>query len=122
MSKGQLSEATELAEKVAVMKRSAQWVAHVGLMYGLAGRRDDASRILAELTDLANRTYVSPLAFATVHMGMGDVENWRTMAQASLEERNSLLVFLNAPWNDSVRNDPFFDELRRKVGLPEPRA
>ena len=54
-----------------------------------------------------------------VYLGLGDLENWRKMMQACLEERNSLLIFLNcAQWYDSVRGDPFFQELVTKVGLP----
>lgn len=120
LAKGELATALELVEKAASMTTHAQWRAHVGWMCALAGRRDEAARILAELTQLASRTYVSPFSFATVHVGTGDIDSWKTMMQACLEERNGLLPYLDAPWNDPVRHDPFFAELRRKVGLPEP--
>lgn len=38
--------------------------------------------------------------------------------RACLEERNGLLTYLDGPWNDRMRYDPFFAEVRRTVGLP----
>ena len=32
---------------------------------------------LAELSELATRTYVSPYAFAVVHRGLDDMESWK---------------------------------------------
>ena len=73
---------------------------------------------LAELSELATRTYVSPYAFAVVHRGLDDMESWKKIMQASFEERSRLLVYLKcASWDDSVRSDPFFQELVRRVGL-----
>lgn len=115
------------AEGIAVLEQTTKeihhphFLAHNGLAYGLAGRREDALRVLDELTGLAAHSYVSPISFAFVYQGLGDRERWRAMMQAAFEERNGFLALLNAPWNDSVRDDPFFAELRRKVGLPERR-
>jgi len=119
-AKGQLSEAIDTAERGAsIGQHPYYWIVVKGYFHGIAGRRNDACRILEELKEIASRTYVSPGQVAFVHLGMGDMENWRKMMQASLEERDFILVYLKcAPWNDAVRSDPFFDELVRKVGLP----
>ena len=92
----------------------------VGIAYGFAGRQDDAARILDELNSLATHSYVSPFSFAMIYQGIGDRERWREMMQASLHERSGLLTALNSPWHDGIRDDPFFAELYRQVGLPEP--
>jgi len=75
--------------------------------------------VVDKLADLARRSYVSPMSFAIVYQGLGDAERWREMMQAALDERNGFLPLLDAPWSDPMRDDPFFAELRRKVGLPE---
>lgn len=121
-ARGEFLQAIDLMEKAASFMHHPQWTAHVGMVYGLVGRFDEAAAVLAELTELAKTSYVSPFSFATVYLGMGDVENWKRTMLACLEERNALLVLMDAPWNDSVRHDPFFAELRSKVGLPEPRT
>ena len=117
---GEVAEATALFERAAAMTQHPHWTACVGWMYGVAGRRDDAVRVLAGLQELAHHTYVSPLSLSAVYQGMGDLANWKRVMEASLEERNGFLPYLDAPWNDAARRDPYFAELRRKVGLPEP--
>jgi len=74
--------------------------------------------MLHELTELAQHAYVSPQAFAWIYQGLGDMESWRKTMHACLEERSGLLALLYAPYYDSVRSDPFFQELVRNVGLP----
>jgi hypothetical protein len=88
-------------------------------LYGCAGRKDDALRLLGELQEVSKRMYVNPFFFAIVHLGMGDTENARKMMQAAFEDRSTWLVGLKvAPVWDRARSDPFFQELVRKVGLP----
>ena len=120
LAKNEFPEAMAAMEQCAQVFPHPHWVAHKGLVYGLAGRHEDAARILQELVELARRAYVSPMSFAIVYQGLGDMPRWREMMQACLDERSGLLATMDAPWNDSVRQDPFFAEVRRKVGLPEP--
>ena len=118
-AKGQFKQAIKYLEKSVSIFPHPFRIANLGMIYGAAGRQADAARILEELTELSRRAYVSPLAFATIHQGMGDVENWRKTMQASFEERSGLLAYLkSAPWHDPMRSDPFFQELVGKVGLP----
>jgi tetratricopeptide (TPR) repeat protein len=117
----------EFAEGITAMEHAESvaphhiFIAWVGYAYGLAGRRDDAVRILDQLKSLASNSYVSPYSFSMVYQGIGDRERWRELVKASLHERSGLLVNLDcAPWNDCIRGDPFCAELRRQIGLLEP--
>lgn len=121
IAREEFAQATELIERAAAVTPHLHWKAHVAYVYGLAGRREEALRILNSLETAASSTYVSPFSFGTVYLGLGDIANWKRAMEECLQERNPLLVFLNAPWNDVVRDDPFVTELRRRVGLPEPR-
>jgi non-specific serine/threonine protein kinase len=122
-AKNEVVEGIPFFEKAASIFPHPHWIACKGWIYGRAGRRDDALRLLDELTDLSRRSYVSPQSFAWVYLGLGDLEPYRRMMQASFEERNGFMTLLHAPWNDSVRSDPFFQELVRKRGLDDrPRA
>jgi serine/threonine protein kinase len=93
--------------------------AHLGWLLAIAGRRSEAAAILAELTQLSARAYVSPHSFALVHAGLGDAQAWGAAMRASLDERCGLLVFLKrAAWNDAMRRQPLYEELAHRVGLP----
>jgi serine/threonine protein kinase/tetratricopeptide (TPR) repeat protein len=118
LTKGLVAEAVACAETAATIHPHPMFLGYKAVFYVQAGRRDDAMRILEELTDLARRSYVSPYPFAIVHQALRDWEPWKKMMQASLEERAAILVTLNMPWNDDVRLDPFFQAIVRQVGLP----
>ena len=117
---GRLAEAVVSAERASALNPRPHWIALKGWLYGLAGRRDDAVRVLDELKEYAGHSYVSPISMASVYVGLQDWDAWKTHMQAALEERAGLLILLHAEWNDaSVRSQPFFSELVRIVGLPD---
>jgi serine/threonine protein kinase/Flp pilus assembly protein TadD len=118
-AKGQVSEAIRYNEKAVSLFPHPFWRGYLGGLYGLAGRRDDAIRVLEELKDLASRAYVAPLSFAMIYQGLGDVENWRKTMQASIDERSGLIPYLKyAVWYEPMRSHPLFQEFVQKVGLP----
>jgi TolB-like protein/Tfp pilus assembly protein PilF len=114
----------EHPEAIAVITRAHSlnphplWHASLGLAYGLAGRHDEARRILGQLEDAARRSYVSPFAFVLVYAGLGEMDAWRAMMRASLDERTGLLMWLMPPVHDCVRAHPYFQEFVREAGLP----
>ena len=117
--KGELTKAIEYAEKAASVVRLPLTLSMQGWIYAVAGRHDDAIRVLDELQQLARNTHVAPIHFATIHAGIGDVEAWRKAMLDSYEERSNGLVFLKAfPQFEPMRSDPVFQELVRKIGLP----
>ena len=116
LARGQFEEAVDYIEKTP--SEHPFWLALKGQHYGFAGRRDDALHVLDQLKDRAQHSYVSPYAFVWVYHGLGDLQSLKTAMQASIEERNGLLIQVNAPWNDSIRQEPFFQEFVRKLNLP----
>ncbi|MBI4486755.1 MAG: tetratricopeptide repeat protein, partial [Acidobacteria bacterium] len=117
---GRLDEAIAAMEQsVARTDQPFQKYGNTGWIYGVAGRRQDALRMLDRLTEVAARSYVSPNCFAQVYCGLGDGDNWARTMRASLEERSGLLVFIKcAAWCDPMRSHPYFEELLRHIGLP----
>ena len=112
-------EAIECIEKATSGHVSTHVIALKGWYYGLAGRRNDARRIFAEISAMAGSRYVSSFSMAFLHLGLGDLESVQKMMQASIEERNGICTLLHAPWFDDVRSEPFWDDLVRQVGLPQ---
>ncbi len=90
---------------------------------GAAGRADAARQILDDLTKLAKQKYVAPYFFAGIHIGLGEHERAIEYLQKCYEEHSHWLIYLHLdPSMDDLRDNPSFQDLLRRVGLPTPTA
>jgi len=86
---------------------------------GAAGKTENAIHILNDLTKLAKEKYVAPYFLGGVHAGLGDNERAIAYLEESYEERSHWLIYLNIdPGFDALRDNPRFQDLLRRVGLP----
>jgi TolB-like protein/Tfp pilus assembly protein PilF len=107
-----------LETAAAASSRAPSTLGTLGYSYGRAGRRDDARRILDELTALSLRRYVSPKSIADVYAGLGDLDKAFEWWERCYQEHANAMVWLDvASEYDAVRSDPRFQDLRRRVGL-----
>ncbi len=93
--------------------------------YGKAGREKEALQILDDLTSLAKCKYVAPHFFAGIHIGLGENNLALDYLEKSYEDHSHWLIYLHIdPTMDDLRNDPRFQDLLKRVGLPaaSPRA
>src|SRR5262245_3903820 len=92
------------------------------LAYALAtsGRLEQARAILTELKSSATQDYIPAYSFAMIHNGFGDKEQALRYLQRSFEEREVQIIFLkiDTRW-DNYRADPRFQDLMRRIGLPQ---
>src|SRR5712692_3019880 len=91
----------------------------LGRVYGLAGRRAEALRVLQELIhDRAGPAYIAADDIAAVYIGLGESDRAFAWLQRACEERATALVNLKVePAFDGLRGDRRFAELLRCVGL-----
>jgi hypothetical protein len=88
------------------------------MCYGRAGRKAEANKILNELLELSQRRYVTPPALANVYIGLGDKDQAFFWLEKAYQERSYYLAFLKVfPGDDSLRSDPRFADLLRRMGL-----
>jgi len=93
-------------------------VAGLGYVYALAGRREDAQQVLADLRERAAREYVSSFCYAMVHIGLLDTELALAALARACDERSNWLAYLKVwPILDPLRGDARFDGLLGQVGL-----
>ena len=98
--------------------------ASLGLAYGLAGRRADALRILAEMEQASKNRYISPYYLAVVYSGLGRMDEAFRLLDQALEQRTPYLVVCNryeattVAFRRDPRWKPFMERLRREVRLP----
>jgi tetratricopeptide (TPR) repeat protein len=86
---------------------------------GTAGRTKEAREMLDDLTGLAKKTYVAPYFFAAICIGIGENERAMECLEKCYEEHSHWLIYLHLdPSMDSLRDNPRFQNLLRRVGLP----
>ncbi len=84
--------------------------------FPIALERAKADVVLRELEQLAKRQYVSPTAFATIYLGLGQKEKCLDWLEKSYEQQDSACWYLKIDQiYDSVRNEPRFQALVQKV-------
>jgi tetratricopeptide (TPR) repeat protein len=120
--KGMFEEA--IAEMQRALKLSAgsdvYYLAQLGNAYAVSGKRGEALRILDNLMQLSQQTYVSPADFAIVYIGLGEKDQVFTWIERAYEERSTFLTeLLVEPMFDSLRSDPHFQELLRRMKLAQ---
>jgi len=108
----------ELKRAVTLSEGSPLISGHLGLAYGLGGMQAEAKQTLADLRTLSNREYVPSTAIALVYVGLGDKVEALDWLNRAFDEHDFSLVFLDvAPWYDSLRIDPRYEQLRRRLQL-----
>lgn len=90
---------------------------YLGYALAKAGRRTEAEAILKELK--TTKEYVSPGELAVLYAGLGDKEGALASLEKAYADHDLQMLFLKEdPHYDSLRSEPRFEELMRKVGLP----
>jgi tetratricopeptide (TPR) repeat protein len=117
---GKFPESIAAYEKgVALAAGASEVKAGLGHAYGLAGRREDAKKMLSELNGLAKQKYVPPVQIAFVHLGLGENDRALELLEQAYRERSWELVFIGVePWVDNLRSDPRFQDLLRRINFP----
>jgi len=107
-----------LREALALEGAAAYSQATLGWLLARSGRRDEAEATLRKLEAARERGYVSAVAFAILHIGLGNLSSALDCAERAYDERRGWLAYVNVnPIFDPLRNEPRFAALVRKMGL-----
>jgi len=117
--KHQFPEAVSELRKAMEASNDKIWVSFIAHDMALSGDRAGAEQIIADLQQLSKRTYVSPWLLAMIYPDLGDKEKAFIWLEKCYERREHDLVFSRVwPMFDSLRSDPRYQDLMRRVGLP----
>ncbi|MEO7157327.1 MAG: protein kinase [Vicinamibacterales bacterium] len=93
-------------------------LAALGQAYALSGKRSDALATIDLMKEWSLRQYVSPHSIALVYAGLGENDLAFEWLDKGIEMRSEHIGWLKVdPRLDSLRSDPRFAALVRRVGL-----
>ena len=79
-------------------------------------RKLEARKILDQLKERSQQTYVQPASIALIYLALGDKDQAFDWLQRAYQDRSGWLLYLKVdPWVDAVRNDARYTDLVRRV-------
>ena len=94
--------------------------AGLGHVFAVSGKKSEARTIINELKRLSGQEYVPSTSIALVYAGLGDNDQAFAWLDKGHEERSFQLQWIKIePRLDGLRSDPRFQDLMRRVGLPQ---
>lgn len=108
----------EFQKAIALSGGNSVYVAALGHAFALGGNKAEAIRLRKQLEE--KTTYVSPYWMATLQAGLGERDLAFLSLEKAYQERSGGLVWFGTdPRMDSLRADPRFVDLLRRIGLPQ---
>jgi tetratricopeptide (TPR) repeat protein len=121
--RGRFDEAIPEFQKAVVGWQNAVFpTAALGHAYGAAGKGPEAREVLDKLLARAKTGYVSPYEITVIYAGLGERDRAFEWLEKAYAERSSFLVYFRMdPRIWSLRSDPRFKDLLRRMNFPEDR-
>ena len=117
--KGDFARALQELEQARRMDDNSAVSEMLAGTYAAAGRPAEARKITEEMVKLSTKRYVCAYEVATTYAGLRDRESAFLWLRKSLDERADCSPWIAAdPKLDSLRAEPRFQDLLRRVGLP----
>ena len=116
--KGQFAEAIVEGEKGRGLSDDPAVMSFLAYSYARSGKRDEAMKLVDKMHEVARQRYVPSYGFGVAYIGLGDKDQAFQWLERSLQDRAWEITFLKVdPSMDSLRMDPRFNELVRRVGF-----
>jgi len=119
---GRFPEAIVELKKAHKIEDQIQWpLAELARAYALSGQRAEARQALDELLALSKRGYVvSQYLIATIYAALGDKDQALARLDQAYAEGSFFLYLLKVdPEVDSLRSEPRFQDLMRRLNFPQ---
>jgi serine/threonine protein kinase/Tfp pilus assembly protein PilF len=114
-----LDAVAEFKKAVELSHGDTDAVAGLAHAYVAIGKRGEAEKILHDLLEQSQKSYVSPYMIATIYAALGNKEKAFNFLEKAYQERSpDVPYFLKADLRlDPLRSDPRFQDLMHRVGL-----
>jgi tetratricopeptide (TPR) repeat protein len=106
--------------KVSYEGRQQQIETYIGITYARMGRGEEAKQVLDKLLERSKQKYVKPRFFADLYFALEDNDKGFDWLERARVGHDSWLPFIRVdPFYDSVRSDPRFIALLKKMNLEQ---
>ncbi len=118
--KGMYKEAIAEWKKAFLLDGDARTADLIGKAYSVSGYKGAMQAWLDDLIRQSTHGYVAPLDIAILYLRLGENEHALEWLEKGYQARDANMVDIaTEPTFDSVRSDPRFIDLLRRVGLPQ---
>jgi serine/threonine-protein kinase len=116
---GHHDEAERVLREAAALPSAGPYATStLGYALARAGRKVEARRILHGLEERSKQEYVSPVAFAMLHLGLEEYDLALDWTERTYEERRGWVVYFKVnPQIDPLRSMPRYQALVERLGL-----
>jgi tetratricopeptide (TPR) repeat protein len=107
----------EFQRAIALSARSVLFVANLGYVYAVSGRKEEAKTIIDELRSRHDQDPSADADIALIYVGLGDHDEAMNRLNKAYDARFKASILLR-PVFDPLRSDSRFQNLLRRIGLP----
>jgi len=112
-------EAIAALERRLVHSRDPLLLASLASVYGLAGRKREAMKLIDALKERSRQHHVSASLFAEAYIGLGEKDEAVTWLERAYEEHDQWMLYIKSyPGWDDLRSEPRFQALLRRMNFP----
>ncbi len=110
--------ADELERALLLAPEDTETIGLLSYYYAVTGKHEASHTMFHRLEELAQTRFIPAYFFARVFVGLGDKDCAFEFLEKAYEERYGLLAYMRVdPELDSLRDDPRFSDLMRRVKL-----
>jgi len=120
--KGRLPEAVAESQRaVNLEKDNSETWSDLGYALAISGKKADAQKVIDHMKQLSATTWIAPYNIAVIYVGLGEKDQAFDWLERAYKSRSYYMAeYLPTDSRvDSLRSDPRFADLLRRVGLPE---
>ena len=120
LEQGKAEEAIRAYKNIKELSQDPLADMALGHAYAVAGQRAEAEKIVADLEERVRRKEVSSFLPAVVYAGLNDKDKAFYWLERAYQERSNWLTLIKVGRRlKSLRGDPRFEDLIKRVGFPD---
>lgn len=109
---------TEFQKALEIEPQDSETMSVLAFAHCMSGNPREAEQILSRVEAMSKQTFVSPYSFARIHTGLGNKDLAFEWLDKTCREQHGIIAHLQVePVFDSLRDDPRFADLLRRIGL-----